>query len=116
MLSACTHLALQVVSQLLEEMGEPQRLSPTETELEREQRLLKRTCNLKFMTWFDGSPILNRSWTTHYVMLQYDSLRHKLSSEAQVACRHACSNPPIHVCVHPAIQLYPYPGTLTSTS
>ena len=65
MLSACTHLALQVVSQLLEEMGEPQRLSPTETELEREQRLLKRTCNLKFMTWFDGSPILNRSWTTH---------------------------------------------------
>ena len=100
-MSACAPLALQAVSQLLEAMGEPQRLSLTETELEREQRLLKQTCNLKFMSWFDGSPILNRSWVTHYVMLHYDSLRMRLSSDAQVACRRACSNPPARVYIQP---------------
>ena len=115
-MSACAPLALQAMSQLLEAMGEPQRLSPTETELEREQRLLKQTCNLKFMSWFDGSPILNRSWVTHYVMLHYDSLRMRLSSDAQVACRRACSNPPVHatcppVCIssHPALPLSRHP-------
>lgn len=103
----------QVVSQLLEVMSEPQRLSLTEDETEREQRLLKRTCDLKFMSWFDGSPNLNRSWVTHYIMLHYDSLRMRLSAEAQVACRRMCSNLSARPSVQPSI--YTAIGTRTST-
>ena len=85
----------------MEAMGEPEKLSPTESEGERERRLLKRTCDLKFMSWFDGSPIINRSWATHYVMMHYDSLRFRLSIDAQNACRWACSNLPVRVRIQP---------------
>lgn len=95
----------------MEAMGEPEKLSPTESEGERERRLLKRTCDLKFMSWFDGSPIINRSWATHYVMMHYDSLRFRLSMDAQNACRWACSITCPAVCVssHPAILLSRHP-------
>ena len=97
-------------------MGEPERLSTTETEREREQRLYKRQCNIKFMSWFDGSPLLNRSWVTHYLMLHYDSLRLRLSEEAQVACRCVWSTPPrlpIRPSFHPSI--HTATGTRTCT-
>ena len=77
----------QVVSQLLMLMGSPERLSPTESEEEREERLLKLTCDVKFLSWTDGSPIVNRSWVAHYLMIHYDSLRFTLSGAAQRACR-----------------------------
>ena len=75
------------VSFLLDQLGAPERLSPDESEDPREDRLYGLQTKIGFKKWFDGSPNLNRNWVTWYYMLQYDSLRFRLTPQAQLECR-----------------------------
>ena len=53
----------------------------------REDRLRELQMDIKCIMWFDGTPILNRSWTIHYWLFLYDPRKFALTSSALLECR-----------------------------
>ena len=61
----------------------------------REDKLRKLQSNFALLTWLDGSPILNRSWTVHYWLFYYDPRAFALSAAAVRESR----RPRLHIVV-----------------
>ena len=91
--STRANLRRLTVKILLTKFGEPPSIDG-ETDRAREGRL--RAQQLKLLglgTWFDGSPILNRSWTAFYWIFMYDM---RLFEPCELA-RRECATPRLHM-------------------